>query len=77
MTLQLLWQEYLDGQNNGYQYTQFLRHFRAWQQASRPPVMRQVHRAGESLQVDYAGMRLTVFDRGTPREAQIFVACLV
>ena len=76
VTLQLLWQEYLDGQSNGYQYTQFLRHFRAWQQASRPPVMRQVHRAGESLQVDYAGMCLTVFDRGTPREAQIFVACL-
>ena len=76
VTLQLLWQEYLDGQNNGYQYTQFLRHFRAWQQASRPPVMRQVHRAGESLQVDYAGMRLTVLDQGTPREAQIFVACL-
>lgn len=76
VTLQLLWQEYLDGQSNGYQYTQFLRHFRAWQQASRPPVMRQVHRAGESLQVDYAGMCLTVLDRGTPREAQVFVACL-
>ena len=76
VTLRLLWLEYLAGQNNGYQYTQFLRHFRAWQQASRPPVMRQVHRAGESLQVDYAGMRLTLFDMGTPREAQIFVACL-
>jgi transposase len=76
VTLRLLWQEYLAGQDNGYQYTQFLHHFRAWQQASRPPVMRQVHRAGESLQVDYAGMRLSVLDRGTPREAQIFVACL-
>jgi transposase len=76
VTLRLLWLEYLAGQSNGYQYTQFLGHFRAWQQASRPPVMRQVHRAGESLQVDYAGMRLTVLDMGTPREAHIFVACL-
>ena len=58
MTLRLLWQEYLAGQPDGYQYTQFLRHFRAWQQASRPPVMRQVHRAGEALEVDYAGMTL-------------------
>jgi transposase len=38
--------------------------------------MRQVHRAGETLEVDYAGMTLTVIDMGAPREAQIFVACL-
>lgn len=76
MTLRLLWLEYLAGQPDGYQYTQFLRHFRAWQRTSRPPVMRQVHRAGEALEVDYAGMTLTVLDMGEPREAQIFVACL-
>ena len=63
-------------QPDGYQYTQFLRHFRAWQQASRPPVMRQVHRAGETLEVDYAGMTLMVSDHGVPREAQVFVAAL-
>jgi transposase len=28
VTLRLLWLEYLDGQTGGYQYTQFLRHFR-------------------------------------------------
>ena len=76
VTLRLLWLEYLAGQPDGYQYTQFLRHFRIWQRASRPPVMRQVHRAGEALEVDYAGMRLTVIDMGEPREAHIFVACL-
>lgn len=76
VTLRLLWLEYFAGQTNGYQYTQFLQHFRAWQQTSRPPVMRQVHRAGEALEVDYAGMTLTVIDMGEPREAQIFVACL-
>jgi transposase len=38
--------------------------------------MRRVHRAGETLEVDYAGMTLTVIDAGVPREAQVFVACL-
>ena len=46
------------------------------QRASRPPVMRRVHRAGETLEVDYAGMTLTVIDAGVPRKAQVFVACL-
>ena len=76
VTLRLLWHEYLGGQTDGYQYTQFLRHFRAWQRASRPPVMRQIHRAGVALEVDYAGMSLTVMDTGVAREAQVFVACL-
>ena len=76
VTLRLLWLEYLDGRTGGYQYTQFLRHFRAWQQASRPPVMRQIHRAGAALEVDYAGMTMTLMDMGVPREAQVFVACL-
>lgn len=38
--------------------------------------MRQVHRAGASLEVDYAGMCLSVHDKGTEREAQMIVACL-
>jgi transposase len=76
VTLLLLWREYINGQPDGYQYTQFLRHFRAWQKASRPPTMRQVHRAGEALEVDYAGMTLSVMDMGLPRVAQVFVACL-
>jgi transposase len=40
VTLRLLWLEYLAENRGGYQYTQFLRHFHAWQAASRPPVMR-------------------------------------
>ncbi len=76
VTLRLLWLEYLEANGQGYRYSQFLQHFRAWQQASRPPVMRQVHRAGETLEVDYAGMCMTVHDQGVARAAQIFVACL-
>jgi transposase len=76
VTMKLLWLEYLSQHPDGYRYTQFCRHFHAWQRASRPPVMRRVHRAGETLEVDYAGMTLTVIDAGVPREAQVFVACL-
>ena len=40
--------------------------------------MRQVHRAGEKLFVDYAGMRAQVINpsTGEVREANIFVAAL-
>ena len=38
--------------------------------------MRQEHRPGEALQVDYAGDTVVVMDGGQAREAQIFVACL-
>ena len=57
VTLRLLWQEYQEGRTDGYQYTQFLRHFRVWQQASRPPVMRQVRRAGAALRYRSAWQR--------------------
>jgi len=50
VTMKLLWLEYLSQHPDGYRYTQFCRHFHAWQQASRPPVMRRVHRAGETLE---------------------------
>jgi transposase len=76
VTLRLLWLEYLARHPEGYRYTQFCEHFRGWQRRSRPPTMRQLHRAGEALEVDWAGMTLAVIDAGVAREAQIFVACL-
>lgn len=40
--------------------------------------MRQVHKGGEKVFVDYCGLTVTVIDAetGTESEAQIFVACL-
>ena len=76
VTLRLLWLEYLARQPEGYRYTQFCEHFHAWQRRARPPTMRRVHRAGEALEVDWAGMTLSVIDAGVAREAQVFVACL-
>src|ERR1700751_405885 len=64
VTLRLLWLEYLTRHPEGYRYTQFCAHFHAWQRHSRPPTMRRQHRAGEALEVDYAGMTLSVIDKG-------------
>jgi transposase len=35
-----------------------------------------VHRAGEAVQVDYAGNTFPIMDQVVERDVQIFVACL-
>jgi transposase len=54
VTLQLLWLEHKAGHPDGYQYTQFCRHYLRWARQL-DVVMRQEHRAGEKLFVDYRG----------------------
>jgi transposase len=77
VTLALLWQEYKAEHPEGVQYSQFCVHYRAWAKCV-DAVMRQSHRAGEKLFVDYAGHPAHVVDRATGelREAQVFVAVL-
>jgi len=77
VTLFLLWQEYRETHPEGYQYSWFCEHYRAWR-GKLDVVMRQEHRAGEKLFVDYAGQTVPVVDRATGeiREAQIFIAVL-
>jgi transposase len=77
VTRKLLWMEYKTAHPDGYEFSQFKLLLSRWQKSSgRSLSMRQVHRAGETVQVDYAGDTVTVRDGGVPREAQIFVACL-
>jgi transposase len=47
-----------------YQYTSFCNHYRAWATKLRVS-MRQVHRAGEKLFVDYAGPKVPVIEVST------------
>ena len=77
VTLQLLWHEYRQTHPQGYQYTWFCQHYRTWR-GKLDLVMRQSHRAGEKLFVDYAGMRAQVINpaTGEVREAEVFVAAL-
>ena len=77
VTLFLLWQEYKAATPDGLQYSWFCQTYRAW--ASKLDlVMRQTHRAGEKLFVDYAGQGIPVVNRhsGEVHEAVIFVAVL-
>ena len=75
VTLALLWQEYKGQHPDGYQYSRFCDLYGAWR-ATLDRCLRQEHRAGEKLFVDYAGQTVPVQDRhtGAIRQAQIFVA---
>ena len=77
VTLALLWQEYKAEHPEGLQYSQFCERYRRWR-ARLDVVMRQSHRAGEKLFVDYAGHSVPVVERqtGELRNAQVFVAVL-
>lgn len=77
VTLTLLWEEYFRAQPDGYRYSRFCELYRAWL-GRVDVVMRQEHRAGERLFVDYAGQTVPVLDRrtGELRPAQVFVAVL-
>ena len=77
VTLQLLWLEYRAVHPNGYQYSWFCEHYKAWREQL-DVVMRQVYRAGEKAFVDYAGPKFPVVDRSTGevRDAMVFVGVL-
>ena len=77
VTLALLWEEYKAVHPEGMQYSWFCSRYREWA-AKVDVVMRQEHRAGERMFVDYAGHTVAVVNRDTGelREAQIFVAVL-
>jgi len=77
VTLFLLWQEYREQHPKGYQYSWFCDQYRSWL-GTRDLSMRQTHRVGEKLFVDYAGHTLPIIDArtGEIRSAQIYVAVL-
>jgi len=77
LTIMLLWQEYKSQEPAGYQYSQFCDLFRGWRK-SLDLCMRQEHRPGEKLFVDYCGRTLPIVDpsTGEVRDAQVFVAVM-
>lgn len=77
VTLELLHLEYLGVHPDGYRYTQFCELYRAWL-GRRGLTMRQVHRAGEKVFVDYSGKKPHLVDRSTGKlvEVELFVAVL-
>jgi transposase len=77
VTLQLLWEEHIEQHPGGYGYSRFCDLYRRWRRKL-DVVLRQEHRAGEKMFVDYAGATIPVENpaTGEVRQARIFVAVL-
>ena len=76
VTLALLWEEYRQAQGEAsYQYSRFCDLYREFAKRLKRS-MRQTHRAGEKLFVDFAGDTVPIIDAGSGeiRRAHIFVA---
>ena len=77
VTLYMLWEEYRESCPDGYAKTPFYDHYRRWA-AKLHPTMRQEHKAGEKVFVDWAGKKPEIVDpqTGEVREVELFVAVL-
>src|SRR5260370_1721350 len=77
LTLQLLWEEYQQANPDGYRYSRFCELYQRWR-SKLDVVLRQEHKAGEKMFVDWAGATIPVYDRhtGIAWQAPLFVAAL-
>ena len=77
LTLQLIWEEYREGEAKGYGYSRFCELYQRWHRY-RDVVLRQDHRAGEKMFVDWAGPTIPIFDKktGVTTPGSLFVAAL-
>lgn len=76
LTLELLWEEYREQQPHGYCYSRFCKLYRRWKK-QQDVVLRQEHRPGEKLFLDWAGATIPIFAAdGTVHSAPLFVSAL-
>lgn len=64
-TLSLLWSEYKEQHADGYQYSYFCELYKDWKKKL-SVTMRQEHKAGEKIFIDYAGTTIDVIDSVLP-----------
>jgi len=77
LTLQLVWEEYRQTHPEGIRYSWFCERYKQWRRHL-DVVLRQEHKAGEKMFVDWAGSTIPVYDptTGEARPASLFVAVL-
>ena len=78
VTLMLLWHEYREANPDGWAYSQFAENYRRWRRHL-DAVMRQEHKAGERLFVDFPADTVPVYDAKTGQlamHAEVFVAVM-
>lgn len=61
VTMQLLWEEYSQDNPHALSYSRFCFHYRQWK-VKQPRSMRQTHKAGDKVFVDYSGQTVDVID---------------
>lgn len=61
LTQQLLWAEYRQANPDGYRYSRFCELYQRWRR-KQDVVLRQEHKAGEKLFVDWAGTTIPIYD---------------
>jgi len=77
VTRSLLWEEYREKYPEGLGYSQFCDHYLRWSKKVSVS-MRQVHKAGEKMFVDYSGLTMEIIDpkTGEISKTEVFVAAL-
>ena len=77
LTLQLIWEEYRQKQSDGYGYSYFCELYERWRR-KQELVLRQDHKSGEKMFVDWAGATIPVFSRVGDEawQAPLFIAVL-
>lgn len=77
VTLMLLWEEYKDKHPGGIMYTQFCERYRTFKKDNQITMHRE-HKAGEEMQVDWAGQTMSYREppTGEKKTAYLFVAVL-
>ncbi len=76
LTIELVWEEYREQNPDGYSYSRFCKLYRGWKK-QRDVVLRQDHRPGEKLFLDWAGATIPIHQPdGTTRPAALFVSAL-
>lgn len=77
MTKQYAWQEYIKKYPDGYGYSRFCHHLQIWEEANNVS-MKQHHKPGDKLFVDYTGKKLSYVDPKTKDNitVEVFVAVL-
>ena len=77
VTLQLLWDEYQCEQETPLSYSRYCHHYRIYKKSLKRS-MRQTHKAGDKVFIDYSGVRFNIIDPETNdiRAAEIFAGVL-
>ncbi len=77
VTRWVLWSEYKMRCRDGFSYSQFCEHFRAWKKSS-SGTLHIEHQPADKLFIDYTGKKLSVVDpqTGEVTEVEIYVATL-